>query len=235
MNEPALKKLPRLYVDRDLQPGQTLALPEAQAHYLRSVLRQVPGDAVRLFNGRDGEYKAVLDSVDKKSVTARCEILIRPQPEAAQPIHLLFAPIKKARLDFLIEKAVELGATHLHPIITQNTEVRTLNEDRLRLQIIEAAEQCERMDVPVLSPAQKLEDLPAFWSGETILACIERHDAPPLKSESAHAILIGPEGGFTENETAFLGGLNFIRPVSLGPRILRSETAVCAALALISL
>ncbi len=235
MDHIAFKKLPRLYVDRDLQPGQTLAFPEAQAHYLRNVLRQSPGDGLRLFNGRDGEYRAVLDSVDKKSVTARCETLIRPQQDTIFSIHLFFAPIKKARLDFLIEKAVELGATHLHPIITQNTEIRVLNEDRLRLQIVEAAEQCERMDIPVLSPLQKLEDLPQFWTGETILACIERHDAQPLKTETAHAILIGPEGGFTESETAFLNSLDFIRPVSLGPRILRSETAVCAALSLISL
>lgn len=235
MDDTAFKKLPRLYVDRDLQPGQTLTFPEAQAHYLRNVLRKEQGEGLRLFNGRDGEYKAVLDSVDKKSVTARCETLIRPQQDAIFSIHLLFAPIKKARLDFLIEKAVELGATHLHPVITQNTEVRALNEDRLRLQIMEAAEQCERMDMPMLSHVQKLEDLPQFWSGEPILACIERYEAPPLKAETGHAVLIGPEGGFTENETGFLNSLDFIRPVSLGPRILRSETAVCAALSLISL
>lgn len=215
-------------------------MAESQAHYLRNVLRRQSGDRLRLFNGRDGEYLAVLQAVGKALVTARCETGLKVQPPAPVPLHLLFAPVKKARLDFLIEKAVELGATHLHPVITRNTETRTLNEDRLHAQIIEAAEQCERLDRPVLLPPMPLESLGQAWpAGCLVLACLERKNAPFIAQALSgvagpRAALIGPEGGFTEEEALWLESLSFVRPVTLGARILRSETAACAALVQLS-
>ncbi len=237
----ALKKWPRLYTEPDLAAGQTLSLPDGQAHYLRNVLRMAAGDSVRLFNGRHGEWAAVVVAADKKGVALRCETLLREQPRAGPAVHLLFAPIKKARLDFLVEKAVELGATHLHPVFTQNTENRTLNQERLRAQIMEAAEQCERMDMPRLFPPVPLEDGLRKWPHDTgMLACIERDGAAPIgqalrtgQNEEGYAVLTGPEGGFTAEERQKLAAHPFVRTVSLGPLVLRSETAVCAALAAI--
>lgn len=189
---------------------------------------------MRLFNGRDGEWLATLESVDKKGVSIRIGTQLRNQPELPPETHLYFAPIKKARMDWVIEKAVELGATHLHPVLTQNTEVRAINEDRIRTQIIEAAEQCERMDAPELLPLRPLKEI---LRGTELLACIERMDAESLEEaipeKGAVSFLIGPEGGFSEEEKNILSGTAGIKPVSLGPRILRSETAavvvLCAA------
>ena len=224
-------KLPRLYVDLELSPGAPLAFSDDQSHYLRSVLRLSPGDNVRVFNGRDGEYLCAMAEITKKGAFATATSQILPQPAPETPLHLYFAPIKKARMDMLVEKAVELGATHLHPVITQNTEIRQINEDRLRAQIIEAAEQCERLTIPALSPATPLNRLAA---DVPLYACLERADAAPHLAAALKpgpcALLIGPEGGFTTEEMAHIKGLAGTIPVTLGPRTLRAETAAIAAL-----
>ncbi len=200
-------------------------------------MRRKEGDALRLFNGRDGEWRAELSALGKKSAQAIVQEQLFPQPPPGRAIHLVFAPIKKNRMDFLIEKAAELGATHIHPVLTQNTEIRQLNEERINAQLIEAAEQCERLTVPALAPLQKLDRLLGDWPQNVPLyACIERYDAPLLKDISATgdaAILVGPEGGFTADEAALLTSRPFIRPVSLGTTILRAETACLKALSLL--
>lgn len=198
-------------------------------------MRRQQGDALRLFNGRDGEWLTTLTAVDKKRAEATPSQCLRPQPPRSREIHLLFAPIKKARMDFLIEKAAELGATHLHPVITSHTEVRQLNEERLRAQLAEAAEQCERLDVPALAPAQKLAALPANWDAAIpVYACIERDETLPLLQSRSlpdkAAFLIGPEGGFAPDEIEMLAKMPFIRPVSLGPVIYRAETTALICL-----
>lgn len=232
-----ITKLPRLFVGGDLAEGQPLPLSIAQAHYLRNVLRREAGALLRVFNGRDGEYLAALKRTHKRGGEAICERMLAPQPNAPAPLHLIFAPVKKARLDVLIEKAVELGATHLHPVITRNTENRTLNMDRLNAQIVEAAEQCERLDLPVLSKPRPLTDWLPMWDASIpVAAALERTpDALPLSTIPARAVLIGPEGGFTAEENALLQSTPFIRAASLGPRILRSETAALYALSLLSM
>lgn len=221
-------KLPRLYVDDDLVAGGTVTFGADQAHYLRSVLRRDPGDGVRLFNGRDGEWLATMAEIGKKAVTATVTQVLRAQPPAPAPLHLYFAPIKKARMDILIEKAVELGVTALHPVLTQNVEVRQVNEDRLRAQMIEAAEQCERLTIPALNPAAALKT--AIPGAGPLYACIERADAPLPDASGPRAVLIGPEGGFTAEERDFLLSCPGVVPASLGPLTLRAETAALAAL-----
>lgn len=229
-------KLPRLYVDQDLSADTPVSFTADQAHYLKNVMRRQPGDRLRLFNGRSGEWLAALTTADKKQATARLEKQLLPQPPQGRETHLLFAPIKKARMDFLIEKAVELGATHLHPVITQYTEVRQVNEERLRAQIVEAAEQCERLSVPALAPAKKLATLVSGWDKAIpVHACIERAEDAPLLQDCAlgerAAFLIGPEGGFAPEEIEMLRRIPAVRPVSLGSSIYRAETAALICLA----
>lgn len=224
-----ISKTPRLYVEAALKKGEITPLSPALAHYLRNVLRQGEGDTLRLFNGRDGEWRATLTAIDKKSARAVPQEQIAGQPDNAPRIHLLFAPIKKTRLEWLIEKAVELGATDLHPVLTQNTEMRHLNTERLVAQIIGAAEQCERLDVPALHPLRSLDEALQDWDKTIPLyAALERADMPLLSDMNTPApcaVLIGPEGGFTAEEKDRLLANPAIQPVSLGPRILRAETA----------
>ena len=230
-------KLPRLYTTQDLRQGQPVALDEAQAHYLRAVLRRQPGDRVRLFNGRDGEWRAALEFHGKKSAAARPEENLRGQPQARRQTHLLFAPIKKGPMEWLVEKAVELGATHLHPVITARTEARHVSEERLRRQIVEAAEQCERLDMPALEPPAALERKLQEWpAGTPVLACVERSEAVLLSPSHAQppclAFLTGPEGGFMEAEKKLMTSFPFVTAVSLGEGVLRAETAAAACLAM---
>ena len=231
MSQKDVIKLPRLYVDNELRESNIVNLNKDQAHYLLHVLRIHAGDCLRLFNGHDGEWRASVDSANKKGVSARIDSRIKEQPPVPRELHLFFAPIKKARMDWLIEKAVELGATHLHPVLTHNTEVRAINEERIRAQIIEAAEQCERMDLPELFSLQPVLNI---LSTLPLLACLERTDAKSLKEsipeKESVAFLIGPEGGFTEDEKKKLCGMKNVAAVSLGPRVLRSETAAIMAL-----
>ena len=229
-----ITKSPRLYTELDLFEGGTVELPKEQAHYLKNVLRKSEGDQVRLFNGRDGEWVYSLSAMGKKGAEARSHEPIRPQTQQGRKIHAYFPPIKKNRMDFMIEKAVELGVTDLHPIITQNTETRKINEERLKAQIIEAAEQCERLDLPVLHP---LVDI--FTALNTckfpVYAAIERMDTPTrIGDERADiAVLIGPEGGFTAEEIHRMMALPKLKAVSLGDNILRAETALLKLLSLL--
>jgi 16S rRNA (uracil1498-N3)-methyltransferase len=231
---------PRLYTSLPLKAGMPVALETAQGHYLRNVMRLGAGDFIRLFNGVDGEFSARLETPAKKETLAIPETLLFPQPAAASSVHLIFAPIKKARLDILIEKSVELGATHLYPVLTERTESRKLNEARIEAQIIEALEQCERLEKPKLHPLQKLEKLLPAWNGPRILACLEREAAPEISAHLAStaaretAILVGPEGGFTAKEIKYIVESGRCQPVSLGPAILRAETAAFYALSLVS-
>lgn len=232
MNESA-HKLPRLYVDAPLAAGIDIPLSPDHAHYFKTVLRRQDGDSFRAFNGRDGEWICTLEGLTKKSGMARPVTCLKPQGLDRAAIRLYFAPIKKNRMDWIIEKAVELGATDLHPVITQNTEIRDINAERVRLQMIEAAEQCERLDIPVLHPVQKLHDLSMT---QTILICIERHDTKPvteaIPKNGDIAFMIGPEGGFTATEIEWITKQPSWIPVSLGSQILRAETAACMVLAL---
>lgn len=229
-----ITKSPRLYTELDLFEGGTVELPKEQTHYLKNVLRKTEGDQVRLFNGRNGEWVYSLSVLGKKSAEARSQEQIRPQTRQGRKIHAYFPPIKKNRMDFMIEKAVELGVTDLHPIITQNTETRKINEERLKAQIIEAAEQCERMDLPVLHP---LVDI--FTALSTckfhVYAAIERIDTPTrIVGERADiAVLIGPEGGFTAEEIDRMVALPKLKAISLGDNILRAETALLKLLSLL--
>lgn len=235
-----LFKLPRLYVDAPMQKDGVVTLSADQAHYFKTVLRRQDGDRVRIFNGRDGEYLCVLQELGKKGGLAVAERQTRPQPADSSAVHLFFAPIKKSRMDWLVEKAIELGATDLHPVITQNTEVRELNEKRLTQQMHEAAEQCERLDLPRLHDAIKLNALITHAPTDALLlAALERGETKPIaevvKTKRNIAVLIGPEGGFTAQEAEWIQTESGWNAVSLGPRILRSETAVCVALTAIML
>ncbi|MCD8497623.1 MAG: 16S rRNA (uracil(1498)-N(3))-methyltransferase [Alphaproteobacteria bacterium] len=236
-----LHTLPRLFVNDPLQTGGSALLNTPQSHYLRNVLRKKEGDELRLFNGRDGEFIASLEAIGKKEAIVRIQEQIIPQPSAPPRIHLICAPIKKNRMDILIEKAVELGVTDLHPVITERTEARKINEDRLAAQMIEALEQCERLEKPVLHPAHPFEKLLGSWQGPDILLCAERHDAPHLldfldKTTPAAppALLIGPEGGFSPKEIEKALSIKACHAISLGPAILRAETAALHALGITS-
>lgn len=231
-------KLPRLYTKEALTLQTLIPLEPGQAHYLYNVLRRKNGDEVRLFNGKDGEWLGNLEDLGKKSGVVRLSLQLLPQPAKNRAIHLLFAPVKKSRMDWLIEKAVELGTTDFHPVITQNTEVRKLNEERLTQQIFEAAEQCERFEIPALHPSQNLETILKTWPQDIpLLACLERYNAPLIHkagtdNKKAVAFLIGPEGGFTMEEKNIISKQAIA--VSLGETILRSETAVVKALVLLT-
>lgn len=235
-----LSKAPRLYVTADLHNGASIVLADTQTHYLKNVMRMDVGDSIRLFNGHDGEWHASIETFEKKKTVLALVALIRPQPPERRPVHLLFAPIKKPRLEWLIEKAVELGATDLHPVITQHTEMRQINTERTAAQIIEAAEQCERLDIPRLHDIAPLKTKLGAWPKDTpLLVGMERADAPSLRSSipasGPLAFLVGPEGGFSIEERGWPESLPFLKPVSLGPDILRSETAVTYMLAVAQL
>ena len=232
----------RLYVTADLAPGAAVALDAAPAHYLRNVLRLAPGAMVALFNGRDGEWSAAIDELGKRGALLRCLAQTRPQ-QPEPDLWLLFAPIKRLRIDFLVEKATELGVAELRPVFTRRTVASRLNPARLVAHAVEAAEQTERLSIPVLHEPQGLADCLAAWPpGRHLLLCAEAGAALPIADAlgalaatpdagRAGAVLVGPEGGFTAAELDDLGKLPFVTPVGLGPRILRADTAALAALA----
>jgi 16S rRNA (uracil1498-N3)-methyltransferase len=238
MDEPKPKV--RLYVGNDLGPGTRLDLDRSQSHYLLHVMRLGPGGEVALFNGRDGEWRVRIDAVRKNI----CTILVaaRTRLQLASPdVWLVFAPVKRAPIDFIAAKATELGARALRPVLTRHTVVNRVNVERARANVIEAAEQCGRLDVPEVFPPEPLEDVLARWPDErNLLLCDESGRAPPIAEALAAeiggrrapwAILVGPEGGFAAAELDAFRKLTFSKAVSLGPRILRAETAAVAALA----
>lgn len=232
-----IHKTVRVYIGDDLAEGHSLVISDSVHHYLKNVMRVPEGGIVRVFNGRDGEFRLRIEKIAKKDLEATIENKIKVQENPARKLHLLFPPLKKERMDFLIEKSVELGVTDLHPILTQNADTRKINEDRIRLQIIEAAEQCERMDIPALHDISDLFKKIGTWQSlAPIYTGIERSNAPPIqKNNQECAILIGPPGGFTTEEIQKLHGASCVRPVTLGPSILRAETAAIAALSVLTI
>ena len=230
----------RLYLEAALAAGATLGLDHARAHFLRSVLRLKRGARIAVFNGADGEWTARLDALGKGWASLVVEAQRRGQ-EPEPDVWLVFAPIKRARLDFLVEKAVELGVSRLQPAMTRYTAVSRVNRERLAANAREAAEQCERLSVPEVMEARPLFDIMGDWPTERrLLVCRERGAAPPLgavlqaasgEAETPWAILVGPEGGFARSELDGLSKLPFVTPVGLGPRILRADTAALFALA----
>lgn len=227
----------RLYVDQPLAGGQPVPLTQDQAHYLFGVMRLGPGAAVLVFNGRDGEWRAEVTQAGKRGGELTCAAQtapLRPPPD----LWLLFAPIKKARTDFIVEKAAEMGCARILPVQTQFTNSERIRQDRLQAHAIEAAEQCGGTFVPEVAELQPLDRLLAGWSADRrIMWCDEsllgaRAGLEAAASPGPWAILIGPEGGFSDPEQARLRALPQVVPVSLGPRILRADTAAVAALAL---
>jgi 16S rRNA (uracil1498-N3)-methyltransferase len=231
--------VPRLYVSTDLADGIAVALSSGQAHYLRSVRRLSMDAEVALFNGRQGEWRGRVDGIGKGWCSVVPGRQTRPQ-EKEIDLRLVFAPVKRLRIDFLVEKAAELGVSVLHPVWTERTIVERVNLERLRANAAEAAEQSERLSVPLVEEPKKLTDLLAHWPAERpLFLCDESGAAPPIGtvlagfrvSSSGAALLIGPEGGFTETELDGLRKLPFVTAVGLGPRVLRADTAALAALA----
>lgn len=224
------EKLPRLYINAPFEKDKPLSLSPTHAHYLRTVLRRQDGDSIRIFNGHDGEWLASLNALSKKSGTATLTKNLKPQPKESRQTHLFFAPIKKSRLDILIEKSVELSVTDFHPVLTARTENRKLNEERIQAQIIEAAEQCERLTIPAFHPMKPLSKI----QHAGLFACLERQNAKflgEIKLPANAAFLIGPEGGFTDEEMDMLNANKTITPISLGASIYRAETACLLCLA----
>ena len=231
-------KYPRLYGE-EFQASGASALSSGQVNYLRNVLRLGPGDMIRAFNGRDGEWLAEIVDLSKKGGTVEARENIRQQGGHGRAVHLLFAPLKKKRMDFVIEKCTELGVTDFHPIVTNRTEVRSLKTDRVQAQIIEACEQSERLSVPRLHDVVALDRKIAAWKETAhIIGCVERADAPhlsDLQDQDDMAFLIGPVGGFDDGEREILLQNAKIQPVSLGDQVLRAETAsmMCVTFALL--
>lgn len=226
--------LPRLYVAQALVEGAALTLEGQQANYLSAVMRLGPGARVKLFDDSTGEWLAEIAETGKKRVTLRIAEHLRER-EPVPDLWLLFAPIKRGRIDWIVEKATELGVARLLPVITQRTIVDRTNMDRLLAHVIEAAEQCERTALPTLGEPQKLELVLRNWPQERALLFADEAGGEPMLNAVASgpaAILIGPEGGFTEEERASIRALSSARPVALGPRILRADTAAVAAISL---
>ena len=245
---------PRLYVTGALKAGAEVTLDKSQSHYLRNVLRLKSGGGVLAFNGKDGEWQASL--ADGKRAALAVQEQTRPQTEQAD-LHYLFAPLKHERLDYVVQKAVEMGVSRLQPVLTRHTQVKRVNVDRMRANAIEAAEQCGVLSIPEIGEpmtfgralaARKSDRLLVFCDEaadvkDPIAALAAARESPsamlPLtmagagSGAQAMAVLIGPEGGFAEEERAVLLKLTNIVQLSLGPRILRADTAAVAALAVI--
>ncbi|GAB5430734.1 MAG: 16S rRNA (uracil(1498)-N(3))-methyltransferase [Epibacterium sp.] len=233
----------RLYVDHPLGAGQTVPLDRDQAHYLFGVMRLSVGARVALFNGRDGEWQAEVAESGKRGGVLAC--LEQSKPLQLPPdLWLIFAPIKKARTDFIVEKAAEMGAARILPVATEFTNSERIRQDRLRAHAVEAAEQCGGTYVPEVAELQKLPSLLDHWPAERqLMFCDEAEVGQRLFLDVAQvegsagaagpwAILIGPEGGFSDAERKRLHAMPQAHVVSLGPRILRADTAAVAALSL---
>lgn len=238
--ETALAKV-RLFVSTDLSLGGNVTLSRDQSHYVTRVMRQGMGDKALLFNGIDGEWLAVINDASK--VSCKLELVEQRRDQGVEPdIWVVFAPIKKTRLDFLVEKATELGASRLMPVLTRRTDVSRVNTDRLLATATESAEQCERLIVPQVAEPVDFRKLIKDWPQDRQLYLMdETGQGQPATRAFANgkeanttppraAIMVGPEGGFSPEELDALRNLPFVTPVTLGARILRAETAVVAAL-----
>ncbi|APZ51568.1 16S rRNA (uracil(1498)-N(3))-methyltransferase [Salipiger abyssi] len=226
----------RLFVDHPLGAGQPVPLTREQAHYLFSVMRLGAGAEILLFNGQDGEWRAEISEAGKRGGEAVCAERTRAQ-EMPPDLWLLFAPIKKARTDFIVEKAVELGVRRIVPVQTRFTNSERIRQDRLQAHAVEAAEQCGACFVPEVTELARLDRLLDGWPAERALLFCDEAEAGSRSSALAGvlapaAVLIGPEGGFSEPERARLGAMDQTRVIALGPRILRADTAAVAALTL---
>lgn len=238
------QRTPRLYVDAALHESVSVPLDASQAHYLADVLRLEAGDCVLVFNGRDGEWHAMLTAAGKRRLALTIGKRARPQTGALD-LHYLFAPLKHARLDYMAQKAVEMGASRLQPVLTRHAQVARLNLERLRANAIEAAEQCGILTVPEIRAPMRLEQMIAELEPARVLVfCDEEAEVRDPIAALAQAgnaregplplaVLVGPEGGFAaEERTALLKLPNAVR-LALGPRLLRADTAAVAALALV--
>jgi 16S rRNA (uracil1498-N3)-methyltransferase len=232
-------RMQRLFIDAPLSMGAVYEAAKEQFNYLVNVLRFEAGDAVLVFNGRDGEWRAELSLPSKKRLLLTATEQTRPQPTPCD-LHYLFAPLKVGRLDYLVQKAVEMGAGLLQPVMTQHVQGKITSMDRLRANVIEAAEQCGVLGIPQVLEPRKLEDVLWAWPKERRIIFCDEGDAgqnplPILASvkETRLALLIGPEGGFSDAERTLLRSLDFVTAIPLGPRILRADTAAVAAMAVI--
>jgi 16S rRNA (uracil1498-N3)-methyltransferase len=230
----------RLFVEADLAEGGIVPCTPSQSNYLRNVLRLAAGDAVLVFNGRDGEWRAELAEAGRRGTSLAVRAQVRAQ-ETGPDIDYLFAPLKRARLDYMVEKATEMGAARLRPVLTRRTVAERVNVERMRAHAIEAAEQCGILRLPEISAPEKLERVVAGWDMARPLVFCDEDSAehcpftalariPP----GAVAVLVGPEGGFDPAERELLSSQPFVTRISLGPRILRADTAAVAALALVN-
>ncbi|WP_340315179.1 16S rRNA (uracil(1498)-N(3))-methyltransferase [Rhizorhabdus argentea] len=226
--------LTRLFIDQPLSDGLSLTIDGGQAHYLSGVMRLKEGDGIALFDDRTGEWRAEIEQVGKRALNVRIVGRIGER-EAVPDLWLLAAPVKKGRIDWMAEKACELGVARLRPVITQRTIVDRLNLDRLRAHMIEAAEQCERTALPILDEPVKLATLLRDWPQDRALIFADEEGGVPMGravQPGPAAILIGPEGGFTAEERAAIRAIPQTVGISLGPRILRADTAMAAAVSL---
>jgi 16S rRNA (uracil1498-N3)-methyltransferase len=229
----------RVYLSEALVAGERVELAPAQAHRLRTVLRLTAGAPVAAFNAMDGEWRCRVADTGRIGMSLAVERRLRPA-EAEGDLWLVFAPIKRARLDWLVEKATELGVAALLPVWTRHTQSERLNLDRLHAHAIAAAEQSERLSVPELRPPRTLDAVLAEWpAGRHLMVCDETGAGEPIAEAAARlmpgpvALLIGPEGGFAETELDSLGKLSFVMRVGLGPRVLRADTAALAAVSVV--
>src|SRR5271166_4756621 len=232
-------RAPRLFVDAELRPGAAVALERDQSNYLGNVLRLAAGDSILVFNGRDGEWQAEIAGRKRPETLA---IVKQTRPQDSLPnLTYAFAPLKHARLDYMVQKAVEMGAARLQPVLTRFTQVSRVNGERMHANVIEAAEQCGILSVAIVAEPLPLERyLAARDSGRLLIFCDEAAEVTnPLRTlehgaaEGRIDVLIGPEGGFAEEERTLLLREKRILRLSLGPRILRADTAAVAALALV--
>jgi 16S rRNA (uracil1498-N3)-methyltransferase len=233
-------RTPRIYLDAPLAEGRDVSLNRDQANYMLNVLRLRQGDAVLLFNGRDGEWRGELSGAGKRALSAVPTARVRPQPQPPN-LHFLFAPLKHARLDYLVQKAVEMGVSRLQPVITRHTQVTRINLERMRANAIEAAQQCGILTLAVVEDPLTLDEaIRVAGAGRLVVFCDEDAEVrDPVAALTAArgplplSVLIGPEGGFAEEERAALLKLPNVLRIALGPRILRPDTAGVAALAVV--
>jgi 16S rRNA (uracil1498-N3)-methyltransferase len=233
----------RLYVNAPLVQAAQIDLHQTQANYVRNVLRLSEGAKILVFNGRDGEWATSVATSNRKHVMLAVDKLTRPQ-EPRPDLHYLFAPLKQARQDYMVEKAVEMGAGLLRPVLTSRTQTSRINSERMHAHAIEAAEQCGILSIPDIAPVIQFDALLGAWEKDRLLIFCDE-DAPlsdpvaalrpraDAKGPPALAVLIGPEGGFDAREREALLGLSCVLRLPLGPRILRADTAAVAALALV--
>jgi 16S rRNA (uracil1498-N3)-methyltransferase len=232
----------RLFVRAPLSAGAEVDLDQGQSNYLVNVMRLGEGAGILVFNGSDGEWQARLVASGRKTWHLDITDQTRPQTPASE-LHYLFAPLKHARLDYMVEKAVEMGAGRLRPVITRHTQVKRVNRERMEANAIEAAEQCGILSIPAIDEPVQLSALLAAWPTSEptrrLIFCDEGETrADPVAvlaalKPSPLAVLVGPEGGFAEDEREALGAAPFVTAIPLGPRILRADTAAVAALALV--